>query len=81
MEAKIILLNTPTTLCRLRHGLQLTTVHQMIENEPFAWFLKEVANARRKTDRDILKQLRDTAKLKRNDFYPKMIKDMSLQKV
>ena len=41
METKIILLYTPTTLCCLRHGLQLTTVHQLIENERFVWFLRK----------------------------------------
>ena len=41
MEAKTILLYTPTTLCCLGHGLQLTTVHQLIENESFVWFLRK----------------------------------------
>ena len=49
MKAKKILL----------YGLKLTAVHQLIEYEPgmlFSWFPEEVANARRKADKDPLKK-------------------------
>ena len=44
--------------------------------KPFSWFLEEVANARGKKNKDLLKkQLGDVAKLKGNSFYGKMIED------
>ena len=56
----------------------------MIEYEPdmpFSWFPEEVANARRKADKDPLKkQLGDVAKLKGNSFYEKMIEDLGRHK-
>ena len=54
----------------LQHGLWLITVHQSVEykpGKPFSWFPEEVAGARYKTAKDLLKkQLGDVAKLKGN---------------
>ena len=48
---------------------------------PFSWFPEEVANGRREADKDPLKkQLGDTAKLKGNSFYGKMIEDLGRHK-
>ena len=45
--------------------------------KPFSWFLEEVANARGKKNKDVLKkQLGDVAKLKGNNVYGKMIEDL-----
>ena len=59
-------------------------VHQLIEYKPgmpFSWFPEEVANARRKADKDPLKkQLGDVAKRKGNSFYGKMIEDKGRHK-
>ena len=67
----------------MQHGLRLTAVHQLIEYEPgkpFSWF-PEVGNAKRKADKDPLKQqLGDVAKFKGNSFYGKMIEDLSHHK-
>ena len=77
MKTEKILLYTPLIEWYLQHHLRLTAVHQLIEYEPgmpFAWFPEEVANARRKADKDPpKKQLGDVAKLKGNSFYGKMI--------
>ena len=57
MKAKKILLYTPVLEWYLQHGFRL--VHQLIEYEPgmpFSWFPEEVATARRKTDKDLLKK-------------------------
>ena len=59
-------------------------VHQLIKYKPdipFSWFPEEVANARRKVNKDPLKkQLGDVAKLKGNSFYGKMIEDLGRHK-
>ena len=58
MKSKKILLYTPLIEWYLQHGLRLTAVQQLIECEPgmsFSWFPKEVGNARRKTDKNPLK--------------------------
>ena len=55
MKVKKILLYRPMIEWYLRHGLRLTAVHQLIEYEPgmpFSWFLVELANARRKANKD-----------------------------
>ena len=84
MKAKKILLYTPLIKWYLQDGLRFTAVHQLIEYEPgklFSWFPEEVANARRKADKDPLKkQLSNVAKLKRNSFYGKMIEDLGSYK-
>ena len=76
MKTEKILLYTPLIEWYLQHRLRLTAVHQLIDYEPgmpFAWFPEEVANARRKADKDPpKKQLGDVAKLKGNSFYGKM---------
>ena len=84
MKAKKILLYTLLIEWYLQHGLRLTAVHQLIEYEPgmpFSWFPEELANARRKADKDPLKkQLDDAAKLKGNRFCGKMIEDLGRHK-
>jgi len=79
MKAEKILLYTPLIKWYLKHGLKISAVHQLIEYEsskPFEWFPEEVANARREADEDRSKKvLGDTAKLKGNSFYGKMIED------
>lgn len=79
VKAEKILLYTPLIKWYLAHGLKITGVHQLIEYEigkPFEWFPEEVANARREADLDKTKKiLGDTAKLKGNSFYGKMIED------
>jgi len=79
MKAEKILLYTPLIKWYLKHGLKISAVHQLIEYESsksFEWFPEEVANARREADEDRSKKvLGDTAKLKGNSFYGKMIED------
>ena len=46
--------------------------------KPFAWFPEEVADARRQADKDPDKRIvGDTAKLKAQSFYGKMIEDVA----
>ena len=79
MKATRILLYTPLIKWYLSHGLCITAVHQLLEytpGKPFAWFPEEVTIARREADQDASKKvLGDTAKLKGNSFYGKMIED------
>ena len=67
---KKISLYTSLTKSYLQHGLWLIAVHQSVEykpGKPFSWFPEEVAGARYKTAKDLLKQqLGDVAKLKGN---------------
>ena len=81
MEAKKILLYTPVLKWYLDHGLKVTAFYQFLEykrGKPFAWFLEEVADARRQADKDPDKRIvGDTAKLKANSFYGKMIEDVA----
>ena len=80
MKAKKILLYTPLIEWYLKHGLEITAVHQFISytsEKPFAWFPDEVAEARRNGDVDPSKQiLSDTAKLKGNTPYGKLIENL-----
>ena len=47
-------------------------------SKPFAWFPEEEADARRQADKDPNKRIvGDTAKLKANSFYGKMIEDVA----
>ena len=66
------MLYTPLLKWYLNHGVVITGVHHLIGYEPgrpFAWFLEEVANARRQADNDpSKKQLGDVSKLKGNSF-------------
>ena len=79
MKAEKILLYSPPLKWYLNHGLQVTKIHRYIRYEPsrpFAWFPEEVSSARRDADNDKnKKQLGDTAKLKGNSFYGKMIEN------
>ena len=80
-QAKKILLYTPLLKWYLDHGLKVTAFHQFLRykrGKPFAWFPEEVADARRQADKDPDKRIvGDTAKLKPNSFYGKMIEDVA----
>ena len=80
MKAEKILLYSPLLKCYLNHGLQVTKIHKYISytsGRPFKWFPEEVSSTRRATDHAKDKrQLGDTAKLKGNSFYGKMIENL-----
>ena len=80
MKAEKILLYSPLLKWYLNHGLQVTKIHKYISytpGRPFKWFPEEVSSARRAADNDKnKKQLGDTAKLKENSFYGKMIENL-----
>ena len=60
MKAKKIFLYTPLIEWYVLHGLRLTAVYYLVEykpSKPFSWFLEEVANARRETDKVPLKNI------------------------
>ena len=80
MKAEKILLYSPLLKWYLNHGLKLTKIYRYISytsSRPFAWFPEEVSSARRDADQDNnKKQLGDTAKLKGNSFYGKMIENL-----
>ena len=80
MKAEKILIYSPLLKWYLNHGLQVTKIHRYISytsGTPFAWFPEEVSSARRAADQDKnKKQLGDTAKLKGNSFYGKMIENL-----
>ena len=80
MKAEKILLYSPLLKWYLNHGLQVTKIHRYISytsGRPFKWFPEEVSAARRAADQDKnKKQLGDTAKLKGNSFYGKMIENL-----
>ena len=80
MKAEKILLYSPLLKWYLNHGLQVTKIHKYISytsGRPFKWFSEEVSAARRAADQDKNKrQLGDTAKLKGNNFYGKMIENL-----
>ena len=80
MKAEKILLYSPLLKWYLNHGLQVTKIHKYISytpGTPFKWFPEEVSSARRAADHDKnKKQLGDTAKLKGNSFYGKMIENL-----
>ena len=80
MKAEKILLYSPLLKWCLNHGLQVTKIHRYISytpGRPFKWFPEEVSSARRAADQDKnKKQLGDTAKLKGNSFYGKMIENL-----
>ena len=80
MKAEKILLYSPLLKWYLNHDLQVTKIHRYISytsGRPFAWFPEEVSSARRDADNDKnKKQLGDTAKLKGNSFYGKMIENL-----
>ena len=87
MKAEKILIYSPLLKWYLNHGLQVTKIHRYISytpGTPFKWFPEEVSSARRAADQDkkkgeageARKQLGDTAKLKGNSFYGKMIENL-----
>ena len=80
MKAEKIFLYSPLLKWYLNHGLQVTKIHRYISytsGTPFKWFPEEVSSARRAADNDKnKKQLGDTAKLKGNSFYGKMIENL-----
>ena len=80
MKAEKILLYSPLLKWYLNYGLQVTKIHRYISytsSRPFKWFPEEVSSARRAADNDKnKKQLGDTAKLKGNSFYGKMIENL-----
>ena len=80
MKTEKILLYSPLLKWYLNHGLQVTKIHRYISyisDRPFKWFPEEVSSARREADNDKnKKQLGDTAKLKGNSFYGKMIENL-----
>ena len=80
MKAEKILLYSRLLKWYLNHGLQVTKIHRYISytsGRPFKWFPEEVSSARREADNDKnKKQLGDTAKLKGNSFYGKMIENL-----
>ena len=79
MKADKILLYSPLLKWYLNHGLQVTKIHKYISytsGRPFKWFPEEVSATRRAADQDKnKKQLGDTAKLKGNSFYGKLIEN------
>ena len=83
MKTEKILLYSPLLKWYLNHGLQVTKIHRYISytyGRPFKWFPEEVSSARRAADQDKNKrQLGDTAKLKGNSFYGKMIENLEKQ--
>ena len=80
LRAKKILLYSPLLKWYLNHGLLVTKIYKYLSftaNRPFKWFPEEVSNARRQADEaPDKKQLGDTAKLKGNSFYGKMIENL-----
>ena len=87
MKTEKILLYSPLLKWYLNHGLQVTKIHRYISytsGRPFKWFPEEVSSARREADNyknkgeagEARKQLGDTAKLKGNSFYGKMIENL-----
>ena len=77
MSAKKILLYAPLLRWYLDNDLKITTVYRTIEYEPqtiFEWFVKEVADNRRKGDHDKDKALlAEVFKLLGNSAYGKFI--------
>ena len=80
MKAEKILIYSPLLKWYLNHGMQVTKIHRYISyisGRPFKWFPEEGSSARRAADNDKnKKQLGDTAKLKGNSFYGKMIENL-----
>ena len=80
MKAEKILIYSPLLKWYLNHGMQVTKIQRYISyisGRPFKWFPEEVSSARRAADNDKnKKQLGDTAKLKGNSFYGKMIENL-----
>ena len=83
MSAKKVLLYSPLLQWYLTNGLKVTAVHRTIDYEPreiFTWFVKEVADNRRKGDADKDKALlAEVFKLLGNSAYGKFIEAVERQ--
>ena len=83
LSAKKILLYAPLLQWYLNHGLKLTAVYRTIDYKPrkiFEWFVKEVADNRRKGDADKDKALlAEVFKLLGNSAYGKFIEAVERQ--
>ena len=72
------MLYTPVLKWYLDHGLKVTGFYQFPRYKRGKPFAEEVADARRQADKDPDKRIvGDTAKLKANSFYGKMIEDVA----
>ena len=84
LSAKKILLYAPLLQWYLDNGLKLTAVYRTIDYKPrkiFEWFVKEVADNRRKGDADKEKALlAEVLKLLGNSAYGKFIEGVERQK-
>ena len=83
MSAQKVLLYAPLLQWYLTNGLKLTAVHRTIDYKPreiFSWFVKEVADNRRKGDADKDKALlAEVFKLLSNSAYGKFIEAVERQ--
>ena len=84
LSAKKILLYTPLLRWYVNNGLEITAVYPTINYQPrkiFEWFVKEVADNRRKGDADKEKALlAEVFKLLGNSAYGKFIEGVEQQK-
>ena len=83
LKAKKVLLYMPLLKWYYEHGLEITAVHRTINYIPqkiFDWFVKEVANMRRKGDAEAEKALlAEIYKLLGNSAYGKFIEAVERQ--
>ena len=83
LKAKKVLLYTPLLKWYIEHGVEITAVHRTINYIPqkiFDWFVKEVANIRRKGDAEAEKALlAEIYKLLGNSAYGKFIEAVERQ--
>ena len=83
LSAKKVLLYTPLSKWYHEHGLKITAVHRTISYIPqkiFTWFVKEVANMRRKGDAEAEKALlAEIYKLVGSAIYGKFIEAVERQ--
>ena len=83
LKAKKVLLYTPLLKWYIEHGVEITAVHRTISYVPqkiFDWFVKEVANMRRKGDAEAEKALlAEIYKFLGNSAYGKFIEAVERQ--
>eukprot|EP00662_Eupelagonemidae_sp_cell21_P036402 gene36402-15539_t len=83
MRAEKMLLYIPLLCWYLRHGLIVSNYYKFIHYEParcFEWFAQDVSDARREGDQNADSQiLADSAKLKGNSAYGKLIENLVRQ--
>ena len=83
LKAQKVLLYPPLFKWYHEHGLEITAVHRTIDYYPqklFDWFVKEVANMRRKGDVEAEKALlAEVFKLLGNSAYGKLIEAVERQ--